>query len=160
MQWNQCGKTSTIQHNRTPLIQISDRLNKLKINIFCDQHVNNEWQICVCDHQSVCSIERLLQTIKQIMMKNAEDAWLAMLIFRATDIPGVNKSPSKILNRRKFRTGLPMIDVHRKSTADEIEKLSEKHSKMTSSGKELAKLPLGTKVPYEHNPDSDKTKRP
>ena len=31
---------------------------------------------------------------------------------------------------------------------------------MTSSGKELAKLPLGTKVLYEHNPKSDKTKRP
>ena len=55
-----------------------------------------------------------------------------------------------------------MIDVHRKSTEDEIEKLSEKHSKMACSnnGKELAKLPVGTKVLYEHNPDSDKTKRP
>ena len=93
------------------------------------------------NHQSVGSIERMVQTIKQIMKKNAEDAWLAMLIFRATDIPGVNKSPSEILNGRKFRTGLPMIDVHRKSTEDEIEKLSEKCSKMTSSGKELAKLP-------------------
>ena len=83
-----------------------------------------------------------------------------MLIFRATDIPGVNKSPSEILNGRKFRTGLPMIDIHRKSTEDEIEKLSEKCLKMTSSGKELAKLPVGTKVLYEHNPNSDKTKRP
>ena len=29
---------------------------------------------------------------------------------------------------------------------------------MTGSGKELAKLPVGTKVLYEHNPISDKTK--
>ena len=94
-------------------------------------------------YPSVGSIKRMVQTIKQIMMKNAEDAWLAMLIFRDTDIPGVNKSPSKILNRRKFRTGLPMIDVHRKSTEDEIEKLSEKCSKMTSSGKELAQVTCG-----------------
>ena len=76
------------------------------------------------------------------------------------DIPGVNKSPSEILNGRKFETGLPMIDIHKKSTEDEIEKLSGKCSKMTSSGKELAKLPVGTKVLYEHNPNSDKTKRP
>ena len=56
---------------------------------------------------------------------------------------GINKSPGEILNGRKYRTGLPMIDVHRKSTEDEIEKLSEKHSKMACSnnGKEFAKLP-------------------
>ena len=50
------------------------------------------------NHQSVGSVERMVQTIKQIMHKNADNAWLAMLIFRATDIPGINKSPSKILN--------------------------------------------------------------
>ena len=83
-----------------------------------------------------------------------------MLIFRVTDITGMNKSPSEILNGRKYRTGLPLIDIHKKSTEDEIEKLSEKFLKMTSSGKELAKLPVGTKVLYKHNPNSDKTKRP
>ena len=57
-------------------------------------------------------------------------------------------------------TGLPMIDVHRKSTEDEIERLSEKCLKMTTGGKELAKLPVGTKVLYEQNPDSDRTRRP
>ena len=85
-----------------------------------------------------------------------------MFIFIATDIPGLNKSPGEILNGRKYRTGLPMIDLHRKSTEDENERLSEKHFKMTTSGngKELAKLPVGTKVLYEQNPDLDKTKRP
>ena len=62
----------------------------------------------------------MVQNHKQIMIKHTDDAWLAMLIFRATDIP------SEILNGRKYRTGLPMIDVHKKSTEDEIEKLSEK----------------------------------
>ena len=80
------------------------------------------------NHQSVGSVERMVQTIKQIMFKKANDAWFAMLIFRATDIPGVNKSPSRILNGRKYRTGLPMIDVHKKSTEDEIERLSEKNA--------------------------------
>ena len=60
------------------------------------------------------------------MNKNAENTWLAMLIFRATDIPGINKSPSKILNRRKFRTNLPLIDVHQKSSEAEIESLATK----------------------------------
>ena len=37
------------------------------------------------NHQSVGSVERMVQMIKQIMTKNADDAWLAVLIFRATD---------------------------------------------------------------------------
>ena len=96
--------------------------------------------------------------IKQIMTKNADDAWLTMLIFRATDIPGINKSPGEILNGRKYQTGLPMIDVHDTSTEEQIEKLSEKRLKMTVNGKELAKLPVGTKILYEKNPNLDKTK--
>ena len=46
--------------------------------------------------------------------------------FRATDIPCINKSPGEILNGRKYWTGLPMIDIHDKSTEEQIEKLSEK----------------------------------
>ena len=46
------------------------------------------------NHQSVGSVERMVQTIKQIMTKNADSAWMAMLIYRSTDIPGINKSPS------------------------------------------------------------------
>ena len=50
------------------------------------------------NHQSVGSVECMVQTMKQILTKNGENAWLSMLIYRATDIPGVNKSPSGILN--------------------------------------------------------------
>ena len=114
------------------------------------------------NHQSVGAVERMVQTIKQIMAKNTDEAWLAMLIFRATDIPSLNQSPGAILNGRKYRTGLPVIDVHKKDTEREIEKLSENRSKLTSSskGKELPKLPVGAEILYEFNPDSDKTKRP
>ena len=59
------------------------------------------------NHQSVGSIERMVQTIKQIMVKNAENAWMAMLIYRATDIPGVNKSPSEILNVGNLEQAYP-----------------------------------------------------
>ena len=114
------------------------------------------------NHISVGSVERMVQKIKQIMARNADEAWLAMLIFRATDIPGLNKSPGEILNGRKYRTGLPVIDVHKKDTEMEIEKLSESRAKLTSScskkGKELPKIPVGTEILYEFNPDSDKNK--
>ena len=110
------------------------------------------------NHQSIGSVERMVQMIKQIMTKNADDAWLTMLIFRATDIPGINESPGEILNGRKYQTGLPVIDVNDKSTEEEIEKLSEKCLNRTVNGKELAKLPVGTKVLYEKNPNLDKTK--
>ena len=112
------------------------------------------------NHQSVGAVEHMVQTIKQIMAKNAEETWLAMLIFRATDIFGLNKSPGEILNGRKYRTGLPVIDVHKKDTEREIEKLSENRSKLTSrsKGKELPKFPVGAEILYEFNPDSDKNK--
>ena len=117
----------------------------------------------VYNHNSVGSVERMVQTIKQIMVKNADEAWLAMLIFRSTDIPGLNKSPGEILNGRKYRTGLPVIDVRSKDSKIEIERLAENQSKMTniSNGKkELPKLPVGMEIMYEFNLDSDKNKRP
>ena len=72
------------------------------------------------NHKSVGSVERMVQTIKQIILKNAENSWLAMLIFRSTDIPGINRCPSEILNGQKCRTNLPMIDMHHKSNESEI----------------------------------------
>ena len=74
------------------------------------------------NHHSLGSAERMVQPIKQIMTKNAENTWLAMLIYRSTDIPGVNKSPSKLLNNHKYRTNLPIIDKHGKSSEEELEK--------------------------------------
>ena len=62
------------------------------------------------NHASLGSAERMVQTVKQIMAKNPENTWFAMLIFKATMIPEVQKSPSEILNSHKYRTNLPMID--------------------------------------------------
>ena len=106
------------------------------------------------NHQSVGSVERMVQTVKQIMFKNADNAWLALLIFRATAIPGINKSPSEILNGRKLRTNLPMIDLHQKSNETEIEALAEKRLSKCVKGQELSKIPVGTPILYELNPDS------
>ena len=81
---------------------------------FIDFHAKLNITVEKCsayNHNSVRSVERMVQTIKQIMAKNADEAWLAMLIFRSTDIPGLNKSPGEILNGRNYRTGLPVIDI-------------------------------------------------
>ena len=72
----------------------------------------------------------MVQTMKQILSKNDKDAWLAMLIYKATVIPGILKSPSEMLSRRKFRTNLPMVDVQNKENEEEIESSVETESKV------------------------------
>ena len=84
---------------------------------FMDFHSKLNVKVEKCsayNHNSVGSVERMVQTIKQIMKKNANEAWLAMLIYRSTDIPGLNKSLAEILSGRKYGTGLPVIDVRSK----------------------------------------------
>ena len=83
----------------------------------------------------------MVQTIKQILSKNDDNAWLAMLIYKATVIPGIHRSPSEILSGRKFRTNLPMIDVHSKDNEEEIEKLYQKRELSQKGKKELPELP-------------------
>ena len=99
----------------------------------------------------------MVQTVKQIMTRNAENAWLAMLIFKATDIPSINKSSSELLNSRKYRTNLPTIDLSQKS--NEIDKLVERQFKNSRLRKELPKIPVGTPI-YEKNPTSSRVKCP
>ena len=117
---------------------LSDNGPCFKSHEFVDFHTKlnvSVEQTSAYNHQSVGAVECMVQTIKQIMAKNADEAWLAMLIFRATDIPGLNKSPGEILNGRKYRIGLPVIDVCKKDTEREIEKLSENRAKLTISSK-------------------------
>ena len=83
-----------------------------------------------------------------------------MLIFKSTDIPGVNKSPSEILNGCKYRTNLPMIDMHHKSNKSGIEKMAEKRMNKATKGSELPEIPVGTPILYNKNPDSTKIKHP
>ena len=55
---------------------------------------------------------------------------------------------------------LPMIDLHQRSNETELERLSEKCLSTPIKGKELPKIPVGTPVLYEQNPDSTKIKCP
>ena len=114
------------------------------------------------NHQSVGSVERMAQTMKQILSKNGDDAWLAMLIYKTTSIPGIYKSPSEILSGRKYRTNLPIIDIQSKENEVEIKKLYQKRE-LSQKGKtlpELPSIPDGSKILYEKNPDSSKIKCP
>ena len=85
-----------------------------------------------------------------------------MLIFKATMLPEVQKSPIELLNSHKFRTNLPMIDFSQSRNDEPVEKLIHKHElkAQKESGKELPKLDVGTPVLYDKNPDSTKVKRP
>ena len=96
------------------------------------------------------------------MVKNFQNAWLAMLIFKATMIPEIQKSPRKLLNSCKYRTNLPMIDFSQSRNNEPVEKLIHKCElkAKSTSGKELPKLDVGTPVLYDKNPDSTKVKRP
>ena len=112
------------------------------------------------NHASLGSAEQMVQTVKQVMIKNPQNAWLRMLIFKATMIPEVQKSPSELLNSHKYRTNLPMIDFTQLRNDEPIEKLIQKCEVKAKTGKELPKLEVGTPVLYDKNPDSTKVKRP
>ena len=113
------------------------------------------------NHVSVGSVERMVQTVKQIMTKNPNNAWLAMQIFKATMLPEVQKSPSEILNLHKYRTNLPKINFNQNLDCEElVEKMIQKHELKPQTGKELPKLDIGTLVLYDKNPDGTKIKRP
>ena len=53
-----------------------------------------------------------------------------------------------------------MIDVHHKSSESEIESFAEKRMNKPSTGHELAKLPVGTPILYDLNPDITKIRSP
>ena len=61
---------------------------------------------------------------------------------------------------RKFHTNLPMIDLNQKVHEPELESIADKCQNITSTGKKLPKLDVGTKVLYEKNPDAPKIKHP
>ena len=51
-----------------------------------------------------------------------------------------------------------MIDFHQKSSETEIESLAEKRMSKSTKGQELSRLPVGTPILYDSNPDSSKIK--
>ena len=75
------------------------------------------------------------------MTRNPHNAWLAMLIFKATYIPNINKSPAELLNSRRLRTNLPIIDLDQnKSNESEIEILTDVKAKLLVQGRNCQSL--------------------
>ena len=98
------GLPKTIISYNGPRFKVAE-FNKIyaKLGVVTDK-------ISSYNHASLGSAEWMVQTMMQIMVKNPQNAWLGMLIFKATMIPEVQKSPSELLNSHKYRTNLPMID--------------------------------------------------
>ena len=89
--------------------------------------------------------------MKQIMTKNPNSVWLRLLIFKDTPMPRVAKTPEELLDSRKLRTNLPMIDLNC-NYEYKVETLTETHnSKMPLTGKKLPEVDVGSKVPYGQN---------
>ena len=60
----------------------------------------------------------------------------------------------------QYFLNLPIVDAHQKSNETEREKMKEKQLNLPQTGKKLAKIPVGTKVMYDKNPDTSKIKHP
>ena len=97
------------------------------------------------NHQSVGSVEQMVQTVKQIMIKNLQNAWIAMLIFKAMWIPDVHKSLVELLNLRKVHTNLPMIDLNQKVNEPKLDSLVDKCQKCHQYRQRIAKIGCGNK---------------
>ena len=100
----------------------------------------------------------MIQTIKQLMVKNESDTWLAMLILKSTPMNGIDRSLAELLCNRHFRTNIPMIQ-HSTDLSYKARLHNEDPTKYQTGSKELVPLSLGTHVLYNKNPDNS-TKRP
>ena len=76
---------------------------------FCAKFEINHITGASYNHQANSIAECVIQTIKQLMVKNQGDIWLAMLILKSTPINGIDKNLAELLGNRLFRTNIPMI---------------------------------------------------
>ena len=95
------------------------------------------------NHQANAIAERSIQTIKNLMVKNPRDVWLALLIFKSTPITGIHKSPFELLCNQKFRTNLPMIQ-HASELANKARLKLLKTDVDAGKGKDL--LPMSSNM--------------
>ena len=124
-----------------------------EFNNFCAKFEINHITGALYNHQANSIAEHMIQTIKQLMVKNQNNTWLAMLILK-TPINGIDKSPAELLCNRCFRTNIPMIQ----HASDLLHKASL-HNEYQTGSKELVPLSSGSHVLYDKNPDNS-TKRP
>ena len=129
-----------------------------EFNEFCARFEINHTTGTSYNHQANSIAECMIQTIKQLMVKNQNDTWLAMLILKSTPMNGIDRSPAELLYNRCFRTNIPMIQ-HASDLSCKARLHNEDPTKYQTGSKELVPLSLSSHVLYDKNPDNS-AKRP
>ena len=80
-----------------------------EFNNFCARFEINHITGASYNHKANSIAEHMIQTIKQLMIKNQNDTWLAMLIMKSMPMNGIDRSLAELLCNRHFRTNIPMI---------------------------------------------------
>ena len=120
---------------------------------FCARFEINHITGASYNHQANSIAERMIQTIKQLMVKNQNDTWLAMLILKSMPMNGIDRSLAELLCNRHFGTNIPMIQ-HASNLLYKARFLNEDLTKYQTGSKELVPLSLGRHVLYDKNPDN------
>ena len=129
-----------------------------EFNSFCAKFEINHITGASYKHQANSIAECMIQTIKQLMVKNQGNTWLALLILKSTPMNGIDKSLAELLCNRYFRTNIPMIQ-HASDLSPKARLCNEDSTKYQTGSKELVPLSLGSHVLYDKNPDNN-SKRP
>ena len=64
---------------------------------FCARFAINDITGASYNHQAYSIAECMIQTIKQLMVKNQNDTWLAMLIMKSMPMNGIDRSLAELL---------------------------------------------------------------
>ena len=129
-----------------------------EFNNFCARFEINHITGASYNHQANAIAECMIQTIKQLMVKNQNDTWLGMLILKSTPMNGIDRSLAELLCNRCFRTNIPMIQ-HASDLSYKARLCNEDPTRYQTGSKELVPLSLGTCVLYSKNLNNI-TKRP
>ena len=62
-----------------------------EFNTFCAKFEVNHITGASYNHQANSIAERMIQTIKQLMVKNQNDSWLALLILKSSPMNGIDR---------------------------------------------------------------------
>ena len=126
-----------------------------KFSSFCARFEINHITGGSYNHQTNSIAEHMIQTIKQLMVKNQNDTWLAMLILKSMPMNGIDSSPAELVCNRQFWANLPLMK-HASSLADQARLRNENPTKYQTGSKELVPLKLGCRVMYDKNPHGSK----
>ena len=129
-----------------------------EFNTFCAKFEINHITGGSYNHQANSIAECMIQTIKQLMVKNQGNTSLASLILKLTHMNGIDRSPAELLCNRHFRTNMPVIQ-HASDLSHKARLCNEDSTKYQTGSKDLVPLSLGSCVLYDKNPDRN-SKRP